>query len=128
MAMEGVIHSHGAIRLTASAEIAANLLACYHTTAGQAAVAGISASNPVANLITYELVANGAEGDFYPLASGDRILAKSSTAIAIGDLVKGGATGLVAVEADVDTLTAETIGVALSATSGTGELFWMQVR
>lgn len=128
MAMEGVIHSHGAIRLTASAEIAANLLACYHTTAAQAALAGVSATNQVASLITYELVASGAVGDFYPLASGDRVLAKSSAAIAIGDLCKGAASGLVAPEADVDTLTAETIGQALSATSGSGELFWMQVR
>lgn len=128
MAMEGVIHSHGAIRLTASAEIAANLLACYHTTEGQAAVAGISASNPVANLITYDTVASGAVGDFFPLASGDRILAKAGGVIAAGDLVKGAASGKVVVEADIDTLTAGTIGVAITAASGDNVLFWMQVK
>lgn len=128
MAMEGVIHSHGAIRLTASAEIAANCLACYHTVAGQAAVAGVSASNPVANLITYDLVASGAVGDFYPLASGDRVLVKSSASIAIGDLCKGAASGEVAPEADIDTLTAATIGVAVTAGAGSSGLFWMQVK
>lgn len=128
MAMEGVIHSHGAIRLTASANIAANLLACYHTTAGQAAPAGVSASNPVANLITYDAVASGAQGDFYPLASGDRVLVQSSAAVAIGDLCKGAADGEVAPEADIDTITAATIGVALTATSDADQLFWMQVR
>lgn len=128
MAMEGVILSHGAIRLTASAEIAANLLACYHTVAGQAAVAGVSASNPVANLITFDTVASGAVGDFFPLASGDRVLVKASAQIAIGDLCKGAASGKVAPEADIDTLTAATIGVAITAAAGDDSLFWMQVK
>ena len=128
MAMEGVKHIRGAVRATASTNIAANLLACVGTTAGTMGLAGVSASAPVATHITYDAVASGAEGDFYPLSSGDEILVKSSAAITCGDLCKGAASGEVAPEADIDTLTANTIGTAISDGAGSSGLFWLLVR
>lgn len=128
MAMEGVKHIRGAVRATAAAEIAANTLACVGVTAGTMNVAAASASGPVATHITYDLVASGAVGDFFPLSSGDEILVKSSAAITCGDLCKGAASGEVAPEADIDTLTAGTIGTALSDGAGSSGLFWLLVR
>lgn len=128
MAMEGVKHIRGAIRRTAGVEIAANCLACVGITTTSMGLATVSGTGPVATHITYDLVASGAEGDFYPLSSGDEILCKSSATITTGDLCKGAAAGEVAPEADIDTLTAATIGTALSDGAGSSGLFRMLVR
>jgi len=128
MAMEGVNHIRGAVRATASTNIAANCLACVGVTAGTMGLATVSATGPVATHIAYDAVASAAVGDFFPLSSGDIVLVKSSAAITCGDLCKGAASGEVAPEADIDTLTAATIGTALSDGAGSSGLFWMLVR
>lgn len=125
MAIDGVIHSKGQRRFTASEAIGANLLVTLHTVAEQVALCGAS-GNPVA--VAYDAIASGAAGDVQLLAKGDRAFVKCSAAIAIGDFVKAAAAGKVAPEAGTTTLTAFTIGQAETATSTDGDAFWMTVK
>lgn len=107
----------------AAAAIGANLLVTRSTVAGKVDLCGASG---LAVGSTQEATASGDLCTYFrPIGTA---WVTCSAAIAIGDMVKPAASGKVAPEATVTTITAATIGQALTATSTDGDTFLMEWR
>lgn len=126
MADQGQIFLRGTRPFTASESIAVNLLVELHTSAGQVSLCPASGC-PIGVNSSGATISSAAVGDIQLLTTGDRVYGISSAAIAIGDYVKAAASGQVAPESPVTTRTADTIGVAETATSGSAEGFFFTV-
>lgn len=124
MANQGQIFHRGTVQFTAAESIAANLLVTRTTADNTVGLCGAEGF-PVAINATGSTIASGAVGEFQLLTTGDRVLAVSSGTITRADFVKAAASGQVAPEAGVTTLTANTIGQADTTVSGSGNFyFW----
>lgn len=123
MALVGVETARGTVNRLAAVAIGPNLLVQTATVGNSMILCPVEG---VPTGISYDTIANGAYGDVSLIAKGDRHLCTASAAVAIGDMVKAAAAGQVAPEAVVTTATAFTIGVAESAASGVGVLFFVR--
>lgn len=123
MALVGVECARGTVNRLAAEAIGQNLLV-QTATVGNSMILCPAGGAPTG--ISYDTTANAAFGDVSLITGGDRHLCTGSAAVAIGDMVKAAAAGKVAPEATVTTKTAFTIGVAESAASGDGILFFVR--
>jgi hypothetical protein len=121
-ALQGETYLRGTVPLTASESIAVDLLIEDHTTVGQVSLCP-AAGCPLGINKTGATIASGAVGDVQLLSVGDTFRGISSATITVGDYVKAAASGQVAPEASVAVRTANTIGVALSTTSGSAAVY-----